>query len=60
MCNDSIILEELTDQELDMVNGGGSGWDSVDWSSIGKGVREGASSKCYIAVRGGGCYISVR
>ncbi|WP_315310635.1 type A2 lanthipeptide [Rothia dentocariosa] len=59
MRNDSIILEELTDQELDMVNGGGSGWDSV-WSSIGKGVREGASNKCYIAVRGGGCYISVR
>jgi hypothetical protein len=58
MRNDSILLEELTDQELDMVSGG-SGGNSFDWSSISKGIREGAS-KCYIAVRGGGCYISVR
>lgn len=40
MRNDSVLLEELTDQDLDMVNGG-SGWDSVDWSFVGKGVRAG-------------------
>ena len=40
MLNDSVLLEELTDQDLDMVNGG-SGWDSVDWSFVGKGVRAG-------------------
>ena len=33
MRNDSILLEELTDQELDMVSSG-SGGNSFDWSSL--------------------------
>ena len=44
MRNDSVLLEEITDQDLDMVNGG-SGWDSVDWSFVGKGARAGVAEK---------------
>ncbi|VEJ30882.1 Uncharacterised protein [Rothia dentocariosa] len=37
MRNDSVLLEELADQDLDMVNGG------VDWGSVGNGARLGAA-----------------
>lgn len=39
MRNDSVLLEELTEQDLDVVSGG------VDWSFVGKGVRAGVAEK---------------